>query len=333
MSAVLDIEDLCVTLHTRRGVLQAVDHLSLSVEAGRTLALVGESGCGKSLTALSIMRLLPTPPARIASGRVSVDGMELTAMSERQVQAVRGRQVSMIFQDPMSTLNPVLTVGQQIQEVLSRHLGLRGERARRRAIELLDLVRIPDPARRLDEYPHRLSGGMCQRIVVAMAIACEPRVLIADEPTTALDVTIQAQILALLRDLQQANGMAMLLITHDLGVVAECADRVAVMYAGRKVEEASVQQLFAMPKHPYTQGLLRATPTFAHGGGRLADIPGMVPQLSELPPGCAFADRCDRVIARCRNERPAIEGVGVSDASVACFVAQTKPAGVIAART
>lgn len=323
MTSVLEVNNLCVSLDTRRGRLDAIDNLSITVKPGQTLALVGESGCGKSLTALSLMRLLPNPPASITSGRILVDGEDITAMSSRELQRVRGRDISMIFQDPMSSLNPVMTVGDQLVEILRHHLNLTKRTARRRALELLELVQIPDPIRRLDEYPHRLSGGMCQRVMIAMAIACEPKVLIADEPTTALDVTIQAQILALLKELQRDTGMAILLITHDLGVVAQNADQVAVMYAGKKVEEASVEDLFTAPLHPYTQGLLRATPTFLDGSDRLADIPGMVPQLSELPLGCAFSDRCSRVISPCREKRPMLTAVPDRvGRTVACFAAQ-----------
>ncbi|MDQ2151480.1 ABC transporter ATP-binding protein [Alcaligenaceae bacterium C4P045] len=323
MTPVLAVDGLTVELNTRRGRLLAIDDVSFSVDAGETLAIVGESGCGKSLTALALMGLLPTPPARIAAGQVRLAGRDLLGLSERAMQAVRGRQVSMIFQDPMSSLNPVMTVGDQLIESLRRHAGLPWRAARRRALELLEQVNMPDAERRMDEYPHRLSGGMCQRVMIAMAISCEPQVLIADEPTTALDVTIQAQILDLLRGLQQRTGLALILITHDLGVVAEVADRVAVMYAGRKVEEASVATLFSDPQHPYTQGLLRATPSTVGADGRLADIPGMVPQLADLPHGCAFADRCAAVQSRCRAARPPLTVLD-DRGEVACVVAHDR---------
>ena len=315
MSA-LEVRGLRTVLHTRSGVLPAVAGLDLSVAAGETLALVGESGCGKSLTALSIMRLLPEPPARIAAGSVRVAGRELLGLSERAMRRVRGREISMIFQDPIGSLNPVATVGAQLREVLHAHTPLRGAAARARAVELLRLVGIPDPAARLDEFPHRLSGGMSQRVMIAMAIACEPAVLLADEPTTALDVTVQAQVLRVLRDIQRRTGMAMLLITHDLGVVAEVADRVAVMYAGHKVEEADVLALFDAPLHPYTRGLLAATPV--RGAATLREIPGQVPALSDLPPGCPYAPRCPLVMPRCLQQNPPLTSPNPGQ-SVACF--------------
>jgi peptide/nickel transport system ATP-binding protein len=319
MVPVLSVEQLEVSLYTRTGALKAIDALSLSVDRGETLAIVGESGCGKSLTALAIMRLLPDPPAKITGGRVLLDGRDLATATERELLAVRGKAVSMIFQDPMTSLNPVLSVGTQLVEVLRAHTDLTPRQARARALALLEQVNIPNAAARLDEYPHRLSGGMNQRVMIAMAIACQPRVLIADEPTTALDVTIQAQILQLLQALQREYGMALLMITHDLGVVAETADRVVVMYAGRKVEEARVEDLFASPMHPYTQGLMGATPSaLGDRGTRLADIPGMVPSLADLPAGCAFAARCGRAMARCLVERPTLEACGDGHL-VACF--------------
>ncbi|MGE0577033.1 MAG: ABC transporter ATP-binding protein [Reyranella sp.] len=322
MTLPLEVTDLSTTLFTRRGEMKAVDGLSLSVDAGETVALVGESGCGKSLSALSIMRLLPDPPARIVGGTVALNGRDLVALPEEAMLAIRGKEIGMIFQDPMSSLNPVATVEKQIAEVLMAHGDLRRGQARIRALELLELVGMPDAARRLDAYPHQLSGGMCQRVMIAMAIACSPAVLIADEPTTALDVTVQAQVLALLKRLQADAGMAMIFITHDLGVVAETADRVVVMYAGRKVEEASVDDLFEAPLHPYTVGLIGATPVpGAARVDRLADIPGMVPPLNALPPGCAFAPRCPRVMERCRHARPALTRPA-PDRLVACFAVE-----------
>ncbi len=322
MASPLEVRDLRTTLFTRRGDMKAVDGLSLTVGAGETVALVGESGCGKSLSALSIMRLLPDPPARIIGGEVRLNGRDIVALSEDDMLDVRGKEIGMIFQDPMSSLNPVATIEKQIVEVLTAHADLSRRAARARALELLELVGMPDAARRLDAYPHQLSGGMCQRVVIAMAIACSPSVLIADEPTTALDVTVQAQVLALLKKLQTDAGMAMIFITHDLGVVAETADRVVVMYAGRKVEEASVDDLFEAPLHPYTVGLIGATPTpGAERAERLADIPGMVPPLNALPQGCAFAPRCKRVMERCLGERPTLREAAPGRL-VACFAVE-----------
>jgi peptide/nickel transport system ATP-binding protein len=319
MMAPLDVRDLHTSLFTRQGTLAAVDGLSFKVETAQTVALVGESGCGKSLSALSLMRLLPEPPARTKAGEVFVNGRDLLVLSEQEMLEVRGKEIAMIFQDPMSSLNPVMTVGKQIIEVLLTHTDLSGRDARDRTHQLLNMVGMPDAVRRLDEYPHRLSGGMCQRVLIAMAIACRPAVLIADEPTTALDVTVQAQVLRLLKQLQADVGMAMVFITHDLGVVAETADRVIVMYAGRKVEEASVIDLFETPLHPYTIGLIGATPVPGQQRSlRLADIPGMVPPLGELPAGCAFAPRCQRVMPRCLQERPALHQPAPGR-QVACF--------------
>ena len=291
----LEVDDLRTHFFTREGVVHAVDGVSFTVEAGQTLGIVGESGCGKSVTALSIMRLLPTPPARIVSGSIRFDGRELTTLRERELEDVRGRQIGMVFQDPMTALNPTLTIGTQIVEVLRRHLGLDHAVARRRAAELLDEVGIPRANERLDDYPHHFSGGMRQRVVIAIAIACEPRLLIADEPTTALDVTVQAQVLDLLDDLRREREMAMILITHNMGVVAESADEVAVMYAGQIVEQTNAEELFDHPEHPYTEALLGALPQLEDEGGRqgrLTSIPGRPPDLVGLPDGCRFAPRC-----------------------------------------
>jgi peptide/nickel transport system ATP-binding protein len=318
--ALLEIDRLQVSLFTRAGVLPAVDGLSLSVDAGETVAIVGESGCGKTLSALAVMRLLPEPPARIVGGAIRLAGRDLTSLSEGAMQRLRGREISMIFQDPMTSLNPVVPIGAQLVEAIRQHNPISHHDARARAIALLQKVRIPDAERRLDDYPHQLSGGMSQRVMIAIAIACEPKVLIADEPTTALDVTIQAQILKLMKELQAASNMALVIITHDLGVVAETADRVAVMYAGRKVEEAPVEALFERPLHPYTRGLLGATPTPARGG-RLADIAGSVPGLAELPAGCAFAARCPLAFDRCRAERPALSAP-LPHRLAACFATE-----------
>ena len=318
-SALLEVENLDVVLHTRSGRAKAIDRMSFSVSAGETLAIVGESGCGKSLTALSVLGLLPQPQVQMAGGAIRLLGRDLARLSERELQDVRGRDVAMIFQDPMSSLNPVRTVGAQLVEMLQAHERIGNAAALQRAQRLLERVSIPNAQARLHEYPHRLSGGMCQRVMIAMAIACQPRLLIADEPTTALDVTIQAQILALLAQIQRESGMGLVIITHDLGVVAEVADRVLVMYAGRKVEEAPVQLLFDAPQHPYTRGLLAATPSpLRPRGSRLADIPGMVADLSAMPTGCAFADRCPRAFDRCLNERPSLVQVGAGQ-QAACF--------------
>ncbi len=293
--ALLEVHDLRTHFHTQRGVIRAVDGVSLSVERGRTLGLVGESGCGKSVTALSITGLVPRPPARIVGGRAVLDGRELTALSERELEDVRGREIGMVFQDPMTSLNPTLTIGAQICETLRRHLDLSPRDARRRAVELLSEVRLPGAAVRLDDHPHLLSGGMRQRVMIALAIACGPQLLIADEPSTALDVTIQAQILDLLDELRQQQGMAMILITHDMGVVAEVADEVAVMYAGQIVERAETVELFDHPEHPYTEALLGALPRLEGDDvreARLAAIPGRPPDLADSPAACRFAPRC-----------------------------------------
>jgi oligopeptide transport system ATP-binding protein len=293
--ALLEVSNLRTQFFTREGVVHAVDGVSLAVEAGSTLGHVGESGCGKSVTALSIMRLLPTPPARIVSGSIRFDGRDLGTLSERELEDVRGREIGMVFQDPMTALNPTLTIGTQIVEVLQRHLGLDRRRARRRAEELLAEVGIPHAHERLDDYPHRFSGGMRQRVGIAMAIACEPQLVIADEPTTALDVTVQAQVLDLLDDLRREHDMAMLLITHNMGVVAESADDVAVMYAGQIVEQAPALELFRQPEHPYTEALLAALPDLDDPRARerrLAAIPGRPPDLIGPPPACRFASRC-----------------------------------------
>ena len=310
--SVLAVDDLSTYFFTRGGLLKAVDGVSLSIQRGETLAIVGESGCGKSVTALSIMRLVPYPPGRIANGTVKLAGRDLLALDEADMRTVRGNRISMIFQEPMTSLNPVRTIGRQVGEALRLHQNLSASDAAKRAVEMLQLVQIPEAARRAKEYPHQLSGGMRQRVMIAMALACEPELLIADEPTTALDVTIQAQILALILDLQQKLGMAVLLITHDLGVVAETAQRVIVMYAGRKVEEATVEDLFSGPLHPYTRGLMGSIPRLPiagtrieTGAQRLTEIPGAVPGLNKLPMGCAFAPRCPLADDRCRREIPA----------------------------
>ena len=320
MAPLLDVQDLHTHLFTEDGVVQAVRGLSFDIERGETVAVVGESGCGKSMAALSIMQLVPDPPGRIVEGRVLLEGSDLLTLSEKEMLGIRGGEISMIFQEPMTSLNPVFTVGDQIMEALQAHSGLSRRAARARAVELLDTVRIPDPQLKVDEYPHRLSGGMRQRVMIAMALACEPKLLIADEPTTALDVTIQAQILELLRELQGVFGTAVLLITHDLGVVAEMADRVVVVYAGHKVEQADVTSLFAAPLHPYTVGLLGSTPNperRAAGVERLQEMPGMVPSLFALPEGCAFSPRCPRAMPVCAEIDPPATPIGTAR-EVAC---------------
>jgi peptide/nickel transport system ATP-binding protein len=303
----LEIEDLRTWFFTADGVVRAVDGVSYSVKPGETLAVVGESGCGKSVTAMSILRLLPSPPARIVSGAIRFQGRNLLEAGEDEMRQIRGNEISMIFQEPMTSLNPVYTVGRQIAETLELHQGLSTTEADARAVEMLELVRMPEAARRANEYPHQLSGGMRQRVMIAMALACKPKLLIADEPTTALDVTIQAQILDLMLDLKEKVGAAIVLITHDLGVVAETAQRVVVMYAGRKVEEATVESLFERPLHPYTLGLMGSIPRLAGGAGRLVEIPGIVPRLTKAIDGCAFAERCVYATDRCRVEAPPIE--------------------------
>jgi peptide/nickel transport system ATP-binding protein len=316
---VLEVEGLRTLFATEGGELAAVDGVSFSVAAGRTLAIVGESGCGKSVTALSVMGLVPSPPGRIASGSIRFEGKELVGLAERELQDLRGNGLAMIFQEPMSSLNPAFTIGEQIVEGLLRHRPIGRVEASARALAMLKKVRMPAPEQRFHEHPHRLSGGMRQRAMIAMALACQPKLLIADEPTTALDVTIQAQILELMRVLQDETGTAIVLITHDLGVVAEVADEVVVMYAGRVVERAPVAALFAEPQHPYTVGLLGSMPRLDGATlDRLASIEGQVPSLLRLPPGCRFADRCPFVVDACRAADPPLKEVGDSHFS-ACL--------------
>ncbi len=309
-SPVLQIKDLRTFFDTRDGTVRAVNGVSLEVYAGETLCIVGESGCGKSVTAMTILGLLPKPPARIESGEILFQGTDLLKLDEQEMRAIRGNDISMIFQEPMTSLNPVLTIGRQISEVISLHQGVSDRVARDRAIEMLDRVRVPDAHQRVTEYPHQLSGGMRQRAMIAMALSCNPKILIADEPSTALDVTIQAQILDLMRELRDDFGTSIILITHDLGVVAEMGERVLVMYAGRKVEEASVEELFHYPLHPYSEGLMTSIPrlneSLAEDGDRvrLQEIPGMVPSLIEEIPGCLFAPRCSYASEQCVAESP-----------------------------
>ena len=323
-TVLLEVRDLHTQFNTLDGVVRAVDGVSFDLASGETLGIVGESGCGKSVTALSILRLIPPETGRIAAGSIRFEGEELTVLGEEAMKRLRGHRISMIFQEPMTSLNPVLTVGTQIAENVVRHLGVPWRAARDRACEMLDLVQIADARRRLDEYPHQLSGGMRQRVMIAMALSCDPQVLIADEPTTALDVTIQAQILDLMLELKEKTGTAIVLITHDLGVVAETTERVVVMYAGRKVEEAPVEALFEEPLHPYTRGLMRAIPRLdveADAAGtrpRLQEIPGLVPILTRPIVGCAFAPRCGFATDRCRAEPPPIVDAGAGH-TVACW--------------
>ena len=312
---VLEVADLRTYFYTRHGLMKAVDGVSFGLSRGETLAIVGESGCGKSVTALSILRLVADPPGRIVGGSARLEGIDLIELDAGAMRAIRGNRISMIFQEPMTSLNPVMTIGRQIAEAIILHQTMSRRAAMRRATEMLHLVGIPEPQQRVREYPHQLSGGMRQRAMIAMALACNPKVLIADEPTSALDVTIQAQILDLIGRLQRELGTAVILITHDLGVVAETAERVVVMYAGRKVEEARVESLFARPRHPYTRGLLNSIPRLPsidqrHNGTpvqRLQEIPGIVPALSDLPLGCSFAPRCTFASDVCREQYPPYE--------------------------
>ncbi|MCA6110424.1 ABC transporter ATP-binding protein [Bradyrhizobium cenepequi] len=312
--AVLEVRNLKTVFFTNSGLFRAVDDVSFSVRRGETLAIVGESGCGKSVTALSVMRLVPDPPGKIVGGEIILEGKNLLALDDEAMRKIRGNRISMIFQEPMTSLNPVMRIGDQITEALRLHQDISGKDAWKQAVDMLRLVRIPEPERRAQEYPHQLSGGMRQRAMIAMALACRPTLLIADEPTTALDVTIQAQILALMVDLQKKLGTGLILITHDLGVVAQTAQRVIVMYAGRKVEEASVEALFENPLHPYTRGLMASIPAVpsldAKADARLVEIPGMVPSLTKLPTGCAFAPRCRFAVPRCREEYPPLGDFG-----------------------
>lgn len=312
---ILEVKELQTSFFTDQGEVKAVDHVSFDLYRGKTVGIVGESGCGKSVTSLSIMRLIPSPPGKIVGGQILYKGKELRNLSMEQMRKIRGNEISMIFQEPMTSLNPVFTVGNQLIEAILLHQDLSKSAAKEKAIEMLRLVGIPAPEKRIDDYPHQLSGGMRQRVMIAMALSCNPEILIADEPTTALDVTIQAQILDLLRDLQERVGMAIMLITHDLGVVAEVADEVVVMYAGKVAERASVKELFANPQHPYTQGLLNSIPTLSKDPtgkvkkARLEPIPGIVPSLLELPQGCRFQERCKYVTDECKKAEPELREI------------------------
>jgi peptide/nickel transport system ATP-binding protein len=322
MQPVLVVRDLVTEVTTARGQIALVDGVSFAVDAGKTLAIVGESGCGKSITALSLLRILPEPSVRIAGGRILFDGEDLAGASEAVMRTIRGNSISIIFQDPIASLNPIHSIGKQIIEAIRSHADVSYTDARQRAIELLRHVRIPDAEKRIDEYPHRLSGGMCQRVMIAMALACRPKLLIADEPTTALDTTVQAQVMSLLKKAQEETGTAIVLITHNLAVARESADHVAVMYAGRIVEEGDIDAVFENPRHPYTRGLLGAIPQDEEIYGdilRLAEIKGHVPRPGFLPKGCAFEPRCPIAISRCATERPALDAVDAGAHTAACF--------------
>ncbi|MCX7375340.1 MAG: ABC transporter ATP-binding protein [Alphaproteobacteria bacterium] len=321
MAKLLEVRNLTTRFRTERGAVMAVDDVSFEVDAGETLAIVGESGSGKSVTALSLMRLIPNPPGEIVAGSILFEGQDLLKLSDAEMQAVRGDRIAMIFQEPMTSLNPSLTVGLQVGEPVQLHRGASWKAAFAKAGELLSRVRIPDAKARVDAYPHQFSGGMRQRAMIAMALACQPKLIIADEPTTALDVTVQSQILSLLKELTRETGAALILITHDLGVVARYADRVSVMYAGRVVETGTAREIYKKPQHPYTRGLMACVPRLDGAlGDRLVPIEGAPPDLTRLPPGCAFAPRCSVAEPGCLTARPVLEDVGGGHRK-ACFVA------------
>jgi len=323
VTKLLDIKELNTQFFTSAGVVQAVDGITYDVAPGETVALVGESGCGKSVSAMSILRLIPDPPGRIVGGSIMFDGKDLLAMSDAEMREIRGRDIGMIFQEPMTSLNPVLTIERQLTETLEEHLNVTGAAARARATELLGLVGISEPGRRLKQYPHHLSGGMRQRVMIAMALACEPMLIIADEPTTALDVTIQAQILELMKELTRKLGVAMIIITHNLGVVARYADRVNVMYAGKIIESGSAEQIYHNPKHPYTLALLRSVPRFDNTRGmKLEPVGGQPPDLTKLDEGCSFRPRCVFATEQCGSARPPLELVEGGHLS-ACWVKES----------
>jgi oligopeptide/dipeptide ABC transporter ATP-binding protein len=322
MSPVLAVDNLSTWFDTEQGALKAVDEVSFQLDAGDTLGIVGESGCGKTVLSLSIMRLVPTPPGRYVSGRIKLSGVDLLSLSEKEMRKVRGKAISMIFQEPMTSLNPVFRIGAQISETIRLHQGCNRTESHHKAIEMLRLVGIELPEKRIKDYPHQLSGGMRQRVMIAMALACHPQLMLADEPTTALDVTIQAQILALINALKRDMGTSVILITHDLGVIAENAQQVAIMYAGKFVEYADVKDLFSHPLHPYTEGLLHSIPRiegYYSRNKRLPIIPGVVPDLSRLPQGCRFHERCPDVMPICRDEEPALIGQGFPIRYVRCW--------------
>jgi oligopeptide/dipeptide ABC transporter ATP-binding protein len=315
----LQVENLVTSFRTPRGTVRAVDGVSFELERGKTLGIVGESGCGKTVSALSIIRLIQEPPGKIESGRILFNGKNLLDLSSSEMRKVRGKDISMIFQEPMTSLNPVFTVGDQIQEVILLHQDVRKTEARKRCLEIMNLVGIPDAEERVDYYPHQMSGGLRQRIMIAMALSCNPQLLIADEPTTALDVTIQSQILQLMKELQKKLQMAMIIITHDFGVIAEVADEVAVMYAGKIVEKCSVKEIFDSPAHPYTVGLQRSIPSFANHREKLYTIPGIVPDPLHLPKGCRYSDRCEFMKEDCHRAEPSLKNVGALSHEAACY--------------
>ena len=325
---ILTVQNLRTYFQTDSGLARAVDGVSFSLDRGETLGLVGESGCGKSVTSLSVMRLIPSPPGRIADGRIEFDGRSLLDLPDNEMRKVRGNDIAMIFQEPMTSLNPVFTCGYQIDEAVALHQGLDKAATREKTIDMLRRVGMPDPAQRANEYPHQLSGGMRQRVMIAMALSCTPGLLIADEPTTALDVTIQAQILELLEQLQEEFGMAVLMITHDLGVIAEVADRIAVMYAGKIVESGTVEDIFANPRHPYTVGLLKSIPSIDETRDRLEVIQGTVPDATRFPDGCRFAPRCAKAEPVCRHQEPDLLQIETEDRAhlAACWFAEGYPA-------
>ena len=334
MGTLLEVKNLKTHFVTRSGVVRAVDDVSWDVGESETVALVGESGCGKSVSALSIMRLVAGPAGRIVGGQILFKGRDLLKLSEEEMRHVRGREIGMVFQEPMTSLNPVLSIGRQLTEGLEIHLGLAPGEARRRSAELLGMVGIPDPERRLPQYPHQFSGGMRQRMMIAMALSCNPSLILADEPTTALDVTIQAQILELMKDLSRRFGVALLIITHNLGVVARYADRVNVMYAGKIIERGTARELYANPRHPYTLGLLRSVPRLDEPRrARLDPIEGQPPDLTRLPSGCAFAPRCAFSVERCRVETPPLRALNGGGHVSACWVAETLDRARSTART
>jgi oligopeptide transport system ATP-binding protein len=321
VTPLLEVRDLTVRFYTLDGIVHAVNGISYTLEEGQTLGIVGESGCGKSVSALSVMGLIPQPPGRIVAGQILHRGQNLLALNEEEMEQIRGKEIAMVFQDPMTSLNPVLTIGRQISETLVVHLGIGWEEARRQAVDLLDLVGIPQAADRYGDYPHQFSGGMRQRAMIAMALACNPTILIADEPTTALDVTIQAQIIDLVKDLRDRLGMAVIWITHDLGIIAGLVETVVVMYAGFIVERGKVDDIYGDPRHPYTLALLSSLPRVDRTSrDRLATIPGLPPDLLGLPPGCPFAPRCAYVVERCRQENPRLGSVVGLDHEIACWV-------------
>ncbi len=321
----LSVKDLVIEFSTQRGIVRAIDGVSFDILPGETLGLVGESGCGKSVTSLAILGLIPSPPGRIVSGSIKLEGRELVGLPESEYRHIRGKEISMIFQEPMTALNPVFTIATQMTDVLMRHQGMTRKQARNRAVEMLALVGIPSPDKRIDEYPHQMSGGMRQRVMIAMALSCNPKLLLADEPTTALDVTTQAQVLEQMVKLQDELGTSVVLVTHDLGVVAQTCSRAVVMYAGRVAEEAPIHPLFNQPRHPYSEGLLKSIPRIREDKlDELPTIPGTVPDLLHLPSGCRFVDRCYKADEACHREEPPLEWQG--DQAVACFH-PNQPAG------